>query len=100
MSDPSEGAERAERAESPKQPGLPTIDTNEYGGKRDGARQSMNRRLFMQLTVFDVPAGQSAETATSEATSRGVRRGTGTARANIPPARNAERRWNLRRKNG
>jgi chlorite dismutase len=68
MSDPSEGAERAERAESPKQPGLPTIDTNEYGGKRDGARQSMNRRLFMQLTVFDVPAGQSAETATSELT--------------------------------
>src|SRR5262245_57657601 len=30
-----------------KQPGLPAIDTNEYGGKRDGERQAMNRRLFM-----------------------------------------------------
>jgi hypothetical protein len=40
--------------ESPR-PGLPTIDVNEYGGKRDGVRQSMNRRLFMQLLVFNVP---------------------------------------------
>ena len=37
--------------------GLPPIDVNEYGGKRDGARQAMNRRLFMQLLVFRVPAG-------------------------------------------
>lgn len=36
-----------------KRPGLPTIDVNEYGGKRDGVRQQMNRRLFMQLVVFD-----------------------------------------------
>lgn len=39
-----------------KQPGLPEIDVNEYGGKKEGVRQSMNRRLFMQLLVFDVPA--------------------------------------------
>lgn len=35
--------------------GLPTIDVNEYGGKKEGTRQSMNRRLFMQLLVFRVP---------------------------------------------
>jgi hypothetical protein len=40
-----------------KQPGLPEVDVNEYGGKRDGMRQSMNRRLFMQLLVFDAPVG-------------------------------------------
>jgi chlorite dismutase len=45
----------------PKQPGLPEIDVNEYGGKKDGTRQSMNRRLFMQLLVFDVPAPHSAD---------------------------------------
>ena len=38
-----------------KQPGLPEIDVNEYGGKKDGVKQAMNRRLFMQLLVFDVP---------------------------------------------
>jgi chlorite dismutase len=32
--------------------GLPTIDVNEYGGKKEGVRQSTNRRLFMQLLVF------------------------------------------------
>jgi chlorite dismutase len=37
--------------------GLPAIDVNEYGGKKDGERQAMNRRLFMQLLVFDVPEG-------------------------------------------
>jgi chlorite dismutase len=44
-----------------KQPGLPDIDVNEYGGKKEGVRQSMNRRLFMQLLVFDVPPGRSAD---------------------------------------
>lgn len=43
--------------ENDKRPGLPTIDVNEYGGKRDGVRQSMNRRLFMQLLVLDAPPG-------------------------------------------
>lgn len=36
--------------------GLPEIDTQEYGGKRDGERQAMDQRLFMQLLVFDVAA--------------------------------------------
>lgn len=40
----------------PEAKGLPTIDVNEYGGKKDGVRQAMNRRLFMQLLVFRVPA--------------------------------------------
>jgi hypothetical protein len=44
-----------------KQPGLPTIDVLEYGGKRDGMRQSSTRRLFMQLLVFDVAPGRSAD---------------------------------------
>src|SRR5438045_760958 len=44
-------------SEPQKQPGLPTIDVNEYGGKKEGERQAMNRRLFMQLLVFTVPAG-------------------------------------------
>jgi chlorite dismutase len=43
-------------------PGLPTIDTNEYGGKKDGVRQSANRRLFMQLVVFELPAAEVEET--------------------------------------
>jgi chlorite dismutase len=37
-----------------REPGLPTIDVNEYGGKREGARQVLDRRLFMQLLVFEV----------------------------------------------
>ena len=42
--------------------GLPNIDVNEYGGKgKDGERQAMNRRLFMQLVVFRTPEGQSAQ---------------------------------------
>jgi chlorite dismutase len=44
-----------------KQPGLPEVDVNEYGGKREGVRQQMNRRLFMQLLAFDVPAGASPD---------------------------------------
>src|SRR4051794_6481529 len=38
-----------------REPGLPTIDVNEYGGKREGVRQELNRRLFMQLLVFESP---------------------------------------------
>jgi hypothetical protein len=44
-----------------KQPGLPSIDVFEYGGKRDGIRQTTNRRLFMQLLVVDGPAGKDAD---------------------------------------
>jgi chlorite dismutase len=40
-------------SEAKREPGLPTIDVNEYGGKRDGSRQTMNRRLFVQLLVFE-----------------------------------------------
>jgi Chlorite dismutase len=54
-------------AEAHKAPGLPTIDVNEYGGKKEGERQTMNRRLFMQLLVFDVPEGQAADYVASEA---------------------------------
>src|SRR6202044_1166316 len=43
-----------------KQPGLPAIDMNEYGGKKDGERQAMNRRLFMQLLVLALPGGVGA----------------------------------------
>ena len=42
--------------ERPDGPGLPEIDVREWGGKRDGERQFSERRLFMQLLVFDVPA--------------------------------------------
>ena len=42
--------------ERPDGPGLPEIDVREWGGKRDGERQVLDRRLFMQLLVFDVPA--------------------------------------------
>ena len=49
-----------------KKPGLPEVDVNEYGGKRDGVKQALNRRLFMQLLVFDVPAGASAPAARAE----------------------------------
>jgi chlorite dismutase len=45
-----------------REPGLPTIDVNEYGGKRDGVRQSSSRRLYMQLLVFDLK-GHSDEAA-------------------------------------
>jgi hypothetical protein len=42
-------------AEEGKQPGLPTIDIREYGGKRGGERQALDRRLYMQLLVVDLP---------------------------------------------
>ena len=42
-------------------PGLPTVDVNEYGGKKDGVQQAMNRRLFMQLLVFDAPGDGTRE---------------------------------------
>jgi hypothetical protein len=36
--------------------GSASVDLNEYGAPKDGERQTMNRRLFMQLSVFDCPA--------------------------------------------
>lgn len=40
----------------PKSPGLPEVDVREWGGKREGQRQVLDRRLFMQLLVFDLPS--------------------------------------------
>jgi Chlorite dismutase len=54
--------------ETKREPGLPTIDVAEYGGKREGARQTMNRRLFMQLLVFD--AGAQADHEASQLAGR------------------------------
>lgn len=55
-------------------PNLPTIDVNEYGATRGDVKQSMNRRLFMQLQVFSAPAGgvDMAEGALKNATMPGV----------------------------
>jgi chlorite dismutase len=44
-----------------KPAGLPVIDVVEYGGKRDGVRQAIDRRLFMQLVAFDSPPGRTAD---------------------------------------
>jgi hypothetical protein len=44
-----------------RDPGLPTIDVAEYGGKRDGVRQSLDRRLFMQLLVFEAAPRPAAD---------------------------------------
>lgn len=49
--------------EAEKLPGLPVIDLNEYGGKKDGERQKLNQRLFMQLLVLDCPPGHAASKA-------------------------------------
>jgi chlorite dismutase len=47
----------------PKAPGLPTIDVLEYGGKREGVRQALDRRLFMQLLVGDDTTGRGDDLA-------------------------------------
>jgi chlorite dismutase len=44
-----------------REPGLPTIDVREYGGKKGAERQSMDRRLFMQLLVVDAPPGHASD---------------------------------------
>ena len=46
--------------------GLPPVDVNEYGGKKDGVKQAMNRRLFMQLLVFRVREGKPADAVGAE----------------------------------
>jgi chlorite dismutase len=40
-------------------PGLPEIDVREWGGKKDGEKQVLDRRLFMQLLVLDVDRGEA-----------------------------------------
>ncbi|MCU0685554.1 MAG: chlorite dismutase family protein [Polyangiaceae bacterium] len=51
----------AGEASPDRQPGLPHIDVNEYGGKKQGERQVLNRRLFMQLLVYNAPPGTSGD---------------------------------------
>lgn len=59
---PAESTQRtAGPTPEPKQPGLPVIDVNEYGGKKDGERQTLGRRLYMQLLVFDAPVGSAPD---------------------------------------
>jgi hypothetical protein len=65
-------SERPTSADAPKLPGLPPVDLHEYGGKRDGERQALNKRLFMQLLVVDSPPGTSTE-AVVEALCAGIR---------------------------
>ncbi len=40
--------------------GTATIDVFEYGGEKDGERQKMDRRLFMQLLVYECPPEMAA----------------------------------------
>jgi chlorite dismutase len=54
--------------ETKREPGLQTIDVTEYGGKRDGVRQALDRRLFMQLLVFE--AGRAATTVAESVAAR------------------------------
>ncbi|HBQ17790.1 MAG TPA: hypothetical protein DEF51_43905, partial [Myxococcales bacterium] len=51
-------------SEESKRPGLPEVDLHEYGGKKDGERQKLDERLFMQLLVFDSPPEVDPEEAT------------------------------------
>jgi hypothetical protein len=60
--------------EEAKTPGLPTIDVLEYGGKKDGQRQQTDRRLFMQLLVFDLPAAEVDDKPRALADALAVRR--------------------------
>jgi len=53
------------------------VDVSERGAPRDGQPQTMNRRLFMQLLVFDVPDGQSPEDITQSLGSALEKRGVG-----------------------
>ena len=57
----SERPASSEGATARTDPGLPTIDVNEYGGKIDGERQVLDRRLFMQLFVFTAPEGSDPD---------------------------------------
>lgn len=57
-------------SDAPEAKGLPPIDVNEYGGKKDGVKQAMNRRLFMQLLVFRAPEKHAPEALSSELLSK------------------------------
>jgi hypothetical protein len=51
----------SEEQTSAGKPGLPEVDVREHGGKKDGERQVVDRRLFMQLLVFDAPLDRDPE---------------------------------------
>jgi chlorite dismutase len=59
----------SETAERPQPPGLPDVDVREWGGKKEGERQVLDRRLFMQLTVYETERGVGFEAARNELTS-------------------------------
>jgi len=52
----------------------PQIDVRERGAERDGQRQTMDRRLFMQLLVFDATGQLGASEATRNLTAALERR--------------------------
>jgi hypothetical protein len=58
MSDDQKARAREMVAETPK---LPDIDVSERAGDHTGNPQSMNRRLFMQLLVYKVSAGENPD---------------------------------------
>lgn len=53
-----------------REPGLPSIDIHEYGGKREGVRQQLDRRVFMQLLVYEVVGGGDADGQAAELAAR------------------------------
>jgi hypothetical protein len=42
-------------------PGLPEIDVREWGGKKEGERQVLDRRMFFQLTVWSAEDAKADE---------------------------------------
>ncbi|MFN7697757.1 MAG: chlorite dismutase family protein, partial [Deltaproteobacteria bacterium] len=60
MSEPTKPEDaRTRGGPPPGMPGLPDIDVREWGGKREGERQVLDRRTFFQLMAFDVEQGQT-----------------------------------------
>ena len=64
----SETHEKREAPAGQPTPGLPDIDVREWGGKKEGERQVLDRRLFMQLTVYEVEPPSSFEATRDELT--------------------------------
>jgi len=59
--DTADASARPERARSGGANDLMKVDINEYGAEKDGKRQQVDRRLFMQLLVFDCAPGGDPE---------------------------------------
>ncbi len=58
-------------------PGLPEIDTAERGAKRDGAPQTLDKRLYVQLQVFSVDRGANVKSVSTALVERFVEAGVG-----------------------